>query len=193
MGFAATKALFSAAHSLGLEWPDLSAGHLYGRINGGRDNGAYLADAIEELTRHGCAPSYLVNDLDWTSSSWPADAAAVAMRYRPIRHIDCPTFEELMTAIQTAKVGAAAIDIGRDFTVDPDGWLHDKSGSAGGHALPILGAAPHPTRKAWGLRVQNSWSRDWGIDGYAYVPESYFTGDWTDGWAIEVTTDPKTS
>jgi hypothetical protein len=179
--------------SIGIDCPELSAGHVYGRINAGRDQGAMLADAIEVLAEEGVCPSTLVPDLEWHKRNWPSDTAERAKRYRVVKYLDCPTFPEIMSAIQAGKIGAFAIDVGNDFEVDADGWLHDLRGSRGGHALPCLGADYHAQRQTWGLLAQNSWDQDWGLGGYAYVPRSYFRGDWNDFWAIEVTTSPSSN
>lgn len=48
---------------------------------------------------------------------------------------------------------------------DPDGWIKVKGSRVGSHAYVINGA----NSKEGFLRVKNSWGRDWGKDGYAYI------------------------
>jgi hypothetical protein len=187
VGFSCSKALAAASRQAGYTWPELSAGHLYGRINGGSDRGAMLSDALIELQKNGCCKSSTVGDLDWHKRDWPAEAEREAKSFKIIREIDCPTFEEIADGLQNAKLGVFACDVGNDFECERDGWVHDKRGRRGGHALPALGLAVHPKDGRWGVITQNSWGKDWGVDGFGIVPESYFDGTFNDFWLIEVT------
>jgi hypothetical protein len=184
VAFAATECAYVAASLVTDDWPPLSAGHLYGRINGGLDAGAYLTDALHQLLLNGCAPRELIPDLDWHQRDWPQNAATLAKDYRLINVYDCPTWNEILAALARGWTVTAAIDIGRNFTVGRDNWVLEKRGTAGGHALALMGIEKHPATKNYGVVAKNSWGPDWGIKGRAILPQSYFDGTFNDAWAV---------
>jgi hypothetical protein len=191
VAFAATEAAYVASELVTAEWPGLSAGHLYGRINGGLDAGAYLTDALHQLLLNGCAPRSLVPDLEWHPRNWPPAATTLAHQFRLIEVYDCPTWEKIVHALLHGWTVCAAIDIGRNFTVGPDNWVMEKRGTAGGHALCLVGTRRHPTTKKRGVIAQNSWGPNWGHYGTAVIPQSYFDGTFNDAWAVRALTWPE--
>jgi len=190
VGFAGTKVLYVSARSLGIPYPELSAGHLYGNINGGRDNGAWLSDALIHLMHEGVCSTELVPDLEWRYQLWPDDAPTDAKRHRITEFYDCPDWPQIASALQMGFMVAAAIDIGNSFALDDDAWVHPKRGSSGGHALALVGMAYNPARKTWGAIALNSWSANRYWARPIAIPADYFDGTYNDAWAVRVTTDP---
>ena len=188
--FASVQALHFLRAQMGLPYVELSAGNLYGRINGGRDQGSLLSDSIRELEQRGVCRAELVPHLVWQPSRWPPGWEQDAQRFRVTEAWDCPTFEHIASAIQLGFAVNIGILIGRNFDPGPDGWVPDRQGAAGGHAMCVVGLDRRGS--TWGVRVVNSWGPNWGKNGFAIIPESYFRNTvWTDGWAVRVAVDPE--
>lgn len=160
----------------------LSPGSLYGRINGGRDQGSVLGDALRELIERGICPETTIGPLQWQPRRWPADWESEAKRYAILESYDCPTFDAIASAVQLGFVVDYGVMTGRAFEVGSDGWVADQRGSGGGHALCGIGLAKKNGQ--WGIETANSWGTAWGDQGFAVVPESYFDGDFNDAWAV---------
>jgi C1A family cysteine protease len=77
------------------------------------------------------------------------------------------------------------IEIGNRFEPDGQGIIPDQSGRGGGHCMCAVGLKQIGSR--WYLKVQNSWSTQWGLAGYCFMPESYFQGG--DNWAVITNAD----
>lgn len=184
VAYAGVKALRTAARILGVDWPVLSEAHLYGRINHGRDNGAWLADALIELTTRGAPDADLIPDDDWRFGQGDSTVAGDASLHRILEFWDCPSVFNIMAPVQAAHPVAAAFDIGQNFLVDDNNWVLPKRGSAGGHAILIVGCDKNPRDGEWGFEIDNSWGDDWGNHGHAFVPLGYFQDGYTDAWAI---------
>jgi hypothetical protein len=188
--FASVQALHMLRAAAGLPYVELSAGNLYGRINGGRDAGSTLVDAIRELEKRGVCRATLIGHLEWQPHRWPKEWEEDAKRFRVLEAWDCPAFDHIASAIQLGFGVNVGILIGPNFNPGPDGWIPERVGRAGGHAMCAVGLA----RKGdvWGIKIVNSWGDKWGKGGFAIIPESYFRDPvWTDGWAIRVVVDPE--
>ena len=189
--FASVQALHVARGFAGAPCVRLSAGNLYGRINGGVDGGALLGDAIKALEVIGVCRAEIIDIYTWRQSRWPANWKDDAKKFKVTEAWDCPTFEAIASAIQHGFPVCLGIFVGRNFKVQSDGWLADYAGGGGGHALCGVGLAYHEGRKTWGVKVANSWGSDWGQGGFAIVPESYFRhSPFEDAWAVRVVVDP---
>jgi len=188
--FASVQAIHLLRAAAGAPYVELSAGNLYGRINGGRDAGSTLVDAIRELELRGVCRASIVPHLHWQPSRWPKGWEEDAKKFRVLEAWDCPTFEHIASAIQLGFGVNIGILIGANFIPGPDGWIPSRVGRAGGHAMCAVGLAQKYNQ--WGVKVVNSWGPDWGQRGMAIVPESYFRDAfWTDGWAVRVVVDPE--
>lgn len=189
--FASVQTLHVLRRQAGLPYVKLSAGNLYGRINGGVDAGSVLSDAIRTLEQEGVCTAATVPELQWRSSRWPSNWREEAKKFRILEAWDCPSFDHLASALLLGFPVNLGILVGRNFRVGPDGWVADYAGGGGGHAMCGVGLLYHRERRTWGIKVANSWGRQWGHDGLAVVPESYFKSTpFTDGWAVRGAVDP---
>jgi len=189
--FASVQTLQTLRAEVGLPFVELSAGNLYGRINGGMDAGSLLSDAIVALEKEGVCKASTVGQLDWHRRNWPANWQEEAAKFRVLEAWDCPSFDQLASALQFGFLVAFGVLVGANFVnVDSDGWVPDRRGGGGGHAMCGVGLAKRGS--TWGIEVANSWGSDWGQAGFGVVPESYFRDTrWTDGWAVRGVVDPE--
>lgn len=160
-----------------------SAFCLYGQINGGRDNGAVVSDALDALKANGvCLESTVPPNMAFQRnfpSGWKDEAA----RFKIARAYSLDTFDEMMTAVQLGFAVSYGIEIGGRFDPGSDGFVPSRRGGGGGHCMATIGTRLR--NGTWYSKTQNSWSRQWGANGICYMDESYFP-DGMDAWAVQV-------
>lgn len=162
--FATVTATEVARAMAGLDPVQLSTGYLYGAINGQRDQGSLLEDAIEWMMKNGTCLASTVGMLDWQKSKWPSTAATEAKQYRVLEYYWTPTFDHFASALQQGFAGNIGIMWGSSDNPNSNGYLPDSAGGrAGGHAIAVDGLVNDGGK--WGLELPNSWSTRWGWDG----------------------------
>jgi hypothetical protein len=195
VGFASATA-FTVAWRLHIFDPDapefeFSPWFVYGNINGGRDEGSSIGEALDSLHTDGICFNSDVPEGTLFQSDFSDSAFQTAKRFHIKRAIQCPTFEDIASAILLGHPVAIAIHPGLGFQdCPPDGILPDRTGSLGalGHAMCAVGL--HRIDDDWYLLVQNSWGdATWGLGGFCYMPRSYFPESDNPSWAIEVVSD----
>jgi hypothetical protein len=97
-----------------------------------------------------------------------------------------PGFDAAATAILEGDPVCFGIDLGQRFEPGANGVIPDRVGQGGGHCMFALGLDQIGGR--WLLLVQNSWGTRWGMAGYCYLPESYFSG-WHEAWRLKAAAD----
>lgn len=186
--FATINTMEHARAAAGLPYVELSAGYLYGNINGQRDQGSMLEDALEFVTLHGTCTAATVGPLVWQKSRWSPAAEAESANYKIVEAYWCPSFDHCASAIQkgfTLDVGLMWAD-GDD--TDGNGWIPERPrGSQGGHAIMRDELVFDGAR--WGLGGPNSWSARWGANGRMVIPEKRFDSAIGGYWACRVVTD----
>ena len=185
---ATVYAIEGARRFQGLPDVKLSFGHLYGKINGQRDQGSMLEDGLQESMKGGVASAKVVPEGEWHSGRWPSNAPLDALLYRVQEAFWCPSFEHQASAIQSGFFLITGIMWYGNYEPDEDGWLPERgTGRPGGHALCRDGLAFRDGK--WGLDGPNSWSPDWGKDGRCVIPEAIYERERSIGgyWCIRCT------
>lgn len=164
----------------GLPHVSLSGGDLYGRINGGSDNGSMLEDGLAESMAAGVASTATCKYLDWRFRG--QEAKAERPRYRVLEAFLCPTFEHCFSAVAYKFSLISGIMWYNNYDPDSDGWLPNGRGGGGGHA--VFGYAPAKRGNQYGIWHQNSWGK-WGPrQGRCVFPETAYSGPVGGWWAV---------
>lgn len=183
---ATTAAMEARRARQGLPYVKLSAGDLYGRINGGVDRGSLLEDGLMEATAKGVASVDVVPYLDWRSDG--SEAVKSRAKYRVLEAFLCPTFAHCMSAVISGFDLISGIMWYSNYTPDADGWLPSGRGQAGGHA--VYGFLPMMRGSTFGIGHQNSWNVwGWKGTGFCVFPEASYSGPVGGWWAVRSVVD----
>jgi hypothetical protein len=162
---------------------------LYGLINGGRDAGAMISDALRALMGNGiCQKDQLPAGVMF-KNRFPATAFENAKRFKLIKAYKCDTFEEICSAITLGFVVPLGIMVGNNFpNVDNLGVAPLPNGGGGGHCILGMGLKKS-ARYGWLIKIHNSWGRSFGINGCCYIHKGHFASMNPDAFAIQSVMD----
>lgn len=169
----------------------LSAAYLYSQCKqlDGIPNteGTYLRTAMQVLQKYGIPPEEAMPYSTLSSLAAPkvppvsalAEARAGQYKISTYAQIASTTDTDrsrLLTTIRQALLREGpfvmALLVCTNFTPDSRGRLPLPGGTVlGGHAVGIAGDLPDMGC----LILRNTWGRDWGLDGYAYLPYEWLT------------------
>lgn len=211
VGWAVAYALKSYQEQIEVGWrlhtelgqPDpsrvFSPSFIYNQINNGRDGGAYFVDAFAVLSQQGAA---LWSEMPYTAYNVavPENTREHARQYRidTWRRVNVQDIRELKAQLNAGFpiVIGASVDEGFISLRRGQVWRSMLGSSRGGHAMVVVGY--DDARNAF--RLINSWGREWGDEGYAWVDydffrqvvqEAYIVQDATNGTpATDIQTDP---
>lgn len=176
VGFATAGALMRARALNGSTFAKLSGSYVYSFINGGRDQGANIANALAVIRDQGTSTDELC---DWDAiypSRISPEARMAATRFKALELYTAETFEELMTAIQLPGfIPVFAVQVGNRFTsLDSNGVCGFDAGP-GNHAVHADGAKKLPSGE-WLLDMPNSWNLTFGQRGRGRLTERHIEG-----------------
>jgi len=162
-------------------WVELSPISIYRHCNGGRDRGSSVPCCMKAIRDIGALPANTprniafmekhglntdhVMDLTGYKQKYPQDYEQTAQHFRIEETYDIANFDEFGTALQSG------------FTV---------SYGRAGHS--ICGVRLVYRNGKWCIEYANSWSPQWGNNGYGYDTESYVKGSISRYGAIAVRT-----
>jgi hypothetical protein len=156
-GMMASRAMQGLPHIL------LSQASLYGRGNGGRDQGMAIDTCLQLLMEDGggACPADLIDPMDWRgfwAGTWPENWRTVAAGFRVLEAYDCQTVEHVRACYKRGfpviygAEGHAVVRIGDDLDINSWGksWGYNGLGrwvseSTIARQIGMYGA--------WGLRV----------------------------------------
>jgi hypothetical protein len=168
----------------------LSRGVLYAQINGGRDQGAFITDALDRMKDTGTCLWETSGRTPFFKNQIPREAWDEAKRFTISEAYHLTSFEEMMSAIQLGYLVVFGFMVGSATDrLDQYGVAGHVRGP-GNHAVHADGCNLLPDGR-WVLDMVNSWSVRWGRQGRAYLDEKHFQGIDPDAFAIRaVNTDP---
>lgn len=154
--------------------------YVYGKINGGQDQGAVVSDALTQLIDGGICREETVPEGDIYSANYPPAADAEAANYRMQDDVlHAGTFDEIVSGLLLGWLPVFGIVVGNSFSrVDAGGVPGVGGGGEGGHCLTGCGVAQVPSgsyRGQWAVLTQNSWGQSWGMGGFCNLTLQHFT------------------
>lgn len=153
----------------------LSSCFLYGNINGGRDQGASIIDAMQSLQSQGICLESEVPEGNIYSSRFPKSSYATAKNFILEDAYTLASFDEIGTAQHLGWDVVYGIAVGNSFpNLNGDGIAPAFRGYAN-HCMRSDGLKYNASRGMWMFDNVNSWSRQFGLDGRCYLTEDHFS------------------
>lgn len=147
---------------------EFSPTSVYARINGGRDNGATVADTLTCLKKYGIALMSQFGQNKIYTSQLSQEAIITAKRFRILAAYRLQSVDELFTALIRGLAAVSGIAVGQNFSnLDSNGVAPLPNRIAGGHALTHIGLKK--IKNTWVVETQNSWGKRWGKNGFCYL------------------------
>lgn len=182
-GWAIAYAVKSLQENRELGWK-LSEEHLfspsfvYNQSNDGKDEGAYLVDALNVLKTVGTVPLTLMpyKEADYTSKpSNELKQLGTAFRALGYRRLNEKDVNQIKSFLAAGEPVILIVEIFQNFLkkgMDESGAIYSKaSGSSyGGHAIVAVGY--DDGKKA--IKIFNSWGDEWGEKGYGWIAYDLF-------------------
>lgn len=190
VGFSATSAMQLAWVQSGRSLIDFQPFFVYALINGGRDAGAYISNALKVLMQHGvCEKSVLPSNRVLYTNGLTKAAYDNAAKYKLIKAFRCDNFNQICSAITMGFPVVYGIDVGGNFdNLDSEGVAPLPNYVRGGHALCGVGLKKS-SRYGWIVKTQNSWN-GWGINnsGFCYLQKGALDRN-PDAFALQVVSE----
>ncbi|MBL8022624.1 MAG: hypothetical protein JNM27_23295 [Leptospirales bacterium] len=165
-----------------------SPAFVYNQINGGRDEGSVMENALELLVRRGAAPWSVMpySDRDYKTQPSSQQIAAASnyklARYRRIPATDLDTIKAELAAGRPVIFGMGVDDAFYQLKSEP----YDKRGGRdyGGHAMALVGYDDNkksPRGHQGAFKIINSWGQGWGDRGFGWISYQQWTKEqpWT--------------
>jgi hypothetical protein len=176
VGFSAVEAMMRQRFLRGYGFVFLSGAYVYSWINGGRDSGAMITDALKALVDHG-AP--LESTVPWNyifrNQSKVGDVEAQRFRLRrgiAITQTDQATaFDWIVTALLKGFIPQFAIEVGNNFDNFDANGVAGFSAGYGNHSVHADGLVE--INGKWYLDMPNSWGTSWGNQGRCLLSEKH--------------------
>lgn len=171
VGFSTDQAAMIARRRQGLEHKDLSAGAIYGSINGGYDGGASIGDALQHMLKVGTCLASTIGNSEWQKARRDDSWKEEAKDYRFDEAYPCSSVEEFLIGLQQGFDGVWGVAANGSFKPDARGFMNGTRGGVN-HAVVGSGMKQHPDTGDWYVEMPNSWDATWGINGVGWYPVS---------------------
>jgi hypothetical protein len=177
VAWATAYALKSYHERLEMNWSLNTNEHLfspafiYNQINGGRNKGSLISDALKLIISKGAASlaSMPYDDQDYLTQPTSAILEEAA-RFKAKSFSSVGGLYEIKSALANAKPVVIGIGIFDSF-YRAKVYNSVSGGYGGGHAVTIVGY--DDARYSGAFKIINSWGTDWGDDGYFWMPYDF--------------------
>jgi len=143
-----------------------------------QDTGAFIQPALSALVQFGAG----------SEVTWPYEVDKFATRpsmtykrqaldHRVSKHYRATSAVQAKTAVSNGLPVVVAFNAPPNFVKDTGAsgvWADNGRATVGGHATCIMGY--DDTKHDGAFRVQNSWSTEWGEDGFFWLPYDVYEG-----------------
>jgi hypothetical protein len=194
VGWATAYALKSYQEKIELGWSLNTAAHLfspafvYNQINGGQDQGAYIFQALNLFVDQGAATLATMpySDNDYLTQP-SAEALEEASMFTAAGWSRVNDTSQIKAALVNRRPVVGGIKVYSSFynLYGADSVYNTTTEDyLGGHAVTIVGYDDN--RFDGAFRVINSWSSQWGDDGYFWLPYDFAAqGILTEAYVVE--------
>ena len=143
----------------GMPWVGrLSGAAVYAQINGGRDNGSNIIDAMTAIENIGTC---LESEQDFPNFLSLTAAAKADLNYKEDVAITLATSIEAATALQMGILPQLPIEVANNFEkFSGDGVAGLSGARQGNHSIYLCGL--EYINGVWYFRMANSWGQTWG-------------------------------
>lgn len=176
-GYASTTAARLARRLAGLPDVALSPFFVYGLINGGRDAGAQVSDTMAVLAQRGACREELMPELQkgtYQASQYTKAQYDDAAKHKIWRALRLTSFDDVGSALTRGLLCVTGVAVGKNFqAMSSKGVCPIPDVVIGGHALPLIGLES-TSQYGWCPETENSWTNQWGDDGFAFLQEGYW-------------------
>jgi len=169
-----------------------SPAFVYNQINGGRDQGSYIGDALDLLVKKGSPPLSVMPYSDRDFRTQPnLSQLQEAAKYKALRyaHIDPTNITAIKAELAKGNPVVFGMKLRESFSYLKNDVYDSPSGTVlGGHAMTLVGYDDNKVsqKKHQGaFRFINSWSEYWGDRGYGWVSYRVFAAYTHDAWVLE--------
>lgn len=189
-GFAAVDSLIDARYVAGLPYVPLSPWYIYGTLCNGWDRGSTIDDALRHLRDVGTCEDSLVPYGTINPRRFNEAAHSNAARYRievgGLIDETADGFAWIMSCVQRRQPVNFSVHVGISFgNLDGDGCPPAWPGWAN-HAVRSCRGAKRCRNGEWAFKWKNSWTRQWGLDGYAWCKRANIENQWgRQAYAVE--------
>lgn len=186
VGFSSAMSVSKARAINGQPPIKLGGAYLYSLINGGRDAGSNIGDALIALKKYGCAPEAVCDihqDFDFIYRQNTEQFDSVASRFRGEFGFAVETPEEAALVILAGGILEFAVHVGRSFgNLDSEGVCRYVTGG-GNHAVHADGLK-FTNGSGWCVDMQ-TWTESFADRSRALVPlESLDNVGYQEMWGI---------
>ena len=149
--------------------PIFSPAYVYNQINGGQDGGSYIHEAMELITNEGVC---LLEDMPYDDQDYltqPNDYqkdrayAHSAWKWFGVSGVD--QIKEAIVQYQGVVMGVSVYPDFNELNEKNPVYDVQRGQNYGGHAICLVGFDD----SIGAFKFINSWSEEWGLDGYGWV------------------------
>jgi fibronectin type 3 domain-containing protein len=172
-----------------------SPAYVYNQINGGRDEGSVMENALSLMVREGVAPwsAMPYSDRDYRSQPNAEQKRAASsfklQRYARLQHRDLDAIKAELAAGRPVIFGMGVDDAFYSLGAT----VYDGNGgkSYGGHAMTLVGyddAKKSPRGHKGAFKIMNSWGSGWAEQGFGWISYQQWTKE--SPWALATFPNP---
>jgi hypothetical protein len=183
VGFGSAGAVMRARALTGQSFVKLSGAYIYSFINGGRDSGAMIGDAMDVVLKGTVTDELVPWDDIYPSRYDVSKCNTVRVRFRAEECYRAESYEEIVSGILMDYIAVFAVMVGGSFTnLDSSGICGFDRGP-GNHC--VHGDGVTQVGSEWVIDMPNSWGTQFGQDGRGYITQRHIESVQQDCYLIK--------
>lgn len=163
VGASSASAVMKLRYSLGKEFERLSGPYVYAHINGGRDAGAMITDAMRTIEKDGICLESEMNYPNIFANQISQKAKESGAKRQGIKAFVIASRDEFYSAIQRGFFPVFGVNVDSRFEVFDGNGVSGAGGGRENHAVHAAGMKK--IRGRWCAYMPNTWDPKWGPFG----------------------------